>query len=155
MIPLPESVIDGALKAHRNSHRSKSEPENAFHTGNHGPIPHQNHQHQHHAKSYQLQQPRGRSKDSVPEQKEDADSLMDQVVDSMIATEQNKHKMVGGMDTAQQLEADIMATERAYNLHLKVLLNDLIVPIFRYFGTLDAMIRKEMLRFSLESFVRF
>ena len=144
MIPLPESVIDGALKAHRHGHRSQSEPEHPFHGAN----PHQNHEHQHHAKSYQLNRPRGRSKAdqiqqnghrgasvkvAVFEEKEGADSVMDEVVDSMIADEQNEHKKVGGMNDLKLLEADIIASERSYNEQLRVLLNDVIMPIFRLF----------------------
>ena len=70
---------------------------------------------------------------AVFEEKEGADSVMDEVVDSMIADEQNEHKKVGGMNDLKLLEADIIASERSYNEQLRVLLNDVIMPIFRLF----------------------
>ena len=130
MVPLPDAVINGALREHRHVHRSQSEPEHVFLGSDgvqNGPIPHRHHEHQHHSKSYQL----GRRQ--AVEQKEDSsDPVMDRLVDSMIANEQNGHQMMGGgLEALQQIEADIVITEREYNLNLNILLNELIMPIFR------------------------
>jgi len=124
MMPLPESVIDGALSAHRQQqHRHQQRPQQPS----------------------SRRRARGASKGSASDRKWDGDPVMDSVVDSMIAIEHQQNQNVRSMlpqiqnqgqlqhqrSALEQLENDLISSERAYNGQLKVLLDDLIMAMFR------------------------
>ena len=60
----------------------------------------------------------------------DRESAMDQVVASMLAVEHNGRMHVAAHDPLDEMEQELLSTEREYTEGLRVLLEELISPIF-------------------------